>query len=213
MLTRFSLAIAAMTLVVVSSNFLVQYPVQMHLGDIDLAEILTWGAFTYPIAFLVNDFTNRYFGVRAARIVVLVGFAIAVVLSVFLATPRIAVASGSAFLVAQLLDTVLFDRMRASAWWKAPLISSLLGSILDTALFFTFAFSVDFAFIDQMFGTPDGSLGFAVPFLSVGVDVPLWVSLAVGDFIVKLAVALVMLVPYGLLRGRISDRVLHPSAD
>lgn len=213
MLTRFSLAIAAMTLVVVSSNFLVQYPVQMHLGDIDLAEILTWGAFTYPIAFLVNDFTNRHFGVRAARIVVLVGFAIAVVLSVFLATPRIAVASGSAFLVAQLLDTVLFDRMRASAWWKAPLISSLLGSILDTALFFTFAFSVDFAFIDQMFGTADGSLGFAVPFLSVGADVPLWVSLAVGDFIVKLVVALAMLLPYWLLRGRIADRVLHPSAD
>lgn len=207
----FLFAISSMALVVVASNYLVQFPVEGQIGGINLADILTWGAFTYPIAFLVNDLTNRYFGPQTARIVVLAGFAIAVVWSIFLATPRIAIASGSAFLVAQLLDTQVFDRMRASAWWQAPLISSFIGSVIDTVLFFGVAFSARFAFIDAGFGMEDGSLGFPVPFLGVGAEVPLWVSLAVGDFIVKMLVALVMLLPYGVLRTAISDRVLHPA--
>ena len=117
MLARFSLAIIGMAVVVTASNFLVQFPVDARLGAIDLAEILTWGAFTYPLAFLVNDLTNRHFGPTKARIVVLVGFAIAVAMSIFLASPRIAIASGSAFLVAQLLDVSIFDRLRAATWW------------------------------------------------------------------------------------------------
>src|SRR5690606_37094232 len=125
--------VAAMAAVVVASNFLVQFPFA-HFG---LQDLLTWGAFTYPLAFLVNDLTNRRYGPAAARKVVYVGFAIAVVLSIWLATPRIAVASGSAFLVAQLLDVSVFDRLRERAWWQAPLISSVIGSVIDTVLFFS----------------------------------------------------------------------------
>ena len=212
LLTRFLIAIAAMAIVVTSSNYLVQFPVAAELGGVNLADILTWGAFTYPAAFLVTDLTNRHFGPRGARGVVLVGFAIAVVWSIFLATPRIAIASGAAFLLAQFLDVAIFDRLRTSAWWRAPLISSVLGSVLDTVIFFGIAFSVRFAFIDAAFGTEDGSLGFGVPFLGVGSEVPLWVSLASGDFIVKILVALALLAPYRLLRGLIADRVLHPAA-
>ncbi len=208
MRARFLVAVLAMVAVVASSNFLVQFPVHGHVGGIDLANILTWGAFTYPVAFLVTDLTNRHFGPGAARRVVLLGFAIAVAWSVFLATPRIAIASGSAFLLAQFLDVAIFSRLRANPrWWRAPFISSLLGSVLDTILFWGVAFSASFAFVDTLFGTADGSLGFAVPFWDVGPDVPLWVSLALGDFAVKLAVALVLLAPYGALRRLISDRV------
>ena len=124
--------ILAMAVLVTASNILVQYPV----GD-----FLTWGAFTYPFAFLVTDLTNRRFGTAAARRVVYVGFALAVVLSIWLATPRIAIASGTAFLTAQLLDVAVFDRLRSGNWWRAPLASSTLGSALDTAIFFTLAFS------------------------------------------------------------------------
>lgn len=191
-----SLFILAMCAVVVASNFLVQFPVQAHLGAINLADILTWGAFTYPMAFLVTDLTNRRFGKSQARIVVFSGFILAVVLSIWLATPRIAIASGSAFLLAQLLDVSIFDRLRASQWWKAPLISTVLGSILDTILFFGIAFAPVFGFLD--FGGQDGSLGFAVPFLGIGAQVPLWISLAVGDFIVKILVGFAMLFPYRL---------------
>ena len=206
MLARFSLAVIGMAVVVTASNFLVQFPVHAHLGAIDLAEILTWGAFTYPLAFLVNDLTNRHFGPAKARIVVLVGFAIAVVMSIFLASPRIAIASGSAFLVAQLLDVSIFDRLRAAIWWKGPLVSSTVGSVLDTILFFGIAFAASFAFLDTGLGYADSSLGFPVPFLSVGGEVPLWVSLAVGDFIVKMLVAIVLLAPYKVLRAIIPDR-------
>ena len=185
--------IGAMALVVIASNYLVQFPFD-HFG---LKDLLTWGAFTYPIAFLVNDLTNRRFGPAAARQVVYAGFAIAVVLSVWLATPRIAIASGSAFLVAQLLDTQIFDRLRARAWWQAPLASTLIGSAVDPVLFFGLAFSARFAFLDVWAGAEDGSLGFAVPFL--GAQVPLWVSLAVGDFCVKILIGLAMLAPYGAL--------------
>lgn len=203
--------IVAMCAVVAASNYLVQFPVQAHLGSINLADILTWGAFTYPVAFLVTDLTNRRFGPAAARIVVIAGFVLAVVLSVWLASPRIAIASGSAFLVAQLLDVAIFERLRRQAWWKAPLISSLLGSVIDTVLFFGVAFSAGFAFLDTGFGLEDGSLAFPVPFLGVGSQVPLWMSLAAGDFAVKILVALVLLAPYRVLRGFIADRSAVPA--
>jgi queuosine precursor transporter len=206
MRSRFFLAIIAMAVVVTASNFLVQFPLDAQLGAIDLAEILTWGAFTYPLAFLVNDLTNRHFGPRAARGVVLVGFAIAVVMSIFLASPRIAIASGAAFLTAQLLDVSIFDRLRAAKWWKAPLVSSTMGSVIDTILFFGIAFAATFAFLDTGLGREDASLGFGVPLLSVGPEVPLWVSLALGDFIVKMIVALALLAPYKVLRAMIPDR-------
>ena len=185
--------VAAMAVVVVASNILVQYP----FGHFGLQDLLTWGAFTYPIAFLVNDLTNRRFGKAAARKVVFAGFALAVVLSIWLATPRIAIASGSAFLVAQLLDTQIFDRLRNDAWWKPPLVSTVIGSVVDTILFFSLAFAASFAFLDTGLGMEDGSLGFAVPFF--GTEVPLWMSLAFGDFCVKMLVGLVMLAPYGAL--------------
>jgi len=211
MLTRFLVAVAAMAVVVAASNFLVQFPVAAQIGDVDLANILTWGAFTYPFAFLVTDLTNRYFGPRGARLVVLVGFAIAVVWSIMLASPRIAIASGTAFLAAQLFDITIFNRLRAGVWWRAPLISSLAGSVLDTLLFFGLAFSAWFAVLDTGLGREDSSLGFLVPLLDVGGEVPLWVSLALGDFIVKTLVALALLAPYGFLRGRVADRVVHPA--
>lgn len=187
--------VAAMAVVVVASNVLVQFPFA-HFG---LGDILTWGAFTYPVAFLVNDLTNRRFGPRAARRVVMVGFLLAMVLSVWLASPRIALASGSAFLMAQLLDVSIFDRLRGSAWWRAPLISTVIGSLLDTAIFFSLAFAAVFSFLDTGLGREDGSLAFAVPLFGTGLDVPLWVSLALGDLVVKLLVGLAMLAPYGAL--------------
>ena len=192
--------VAAMAIVVAASNFLVQHPFD-HFG---LGEVLTWGAFTYPVAFLVTDLTNRRFGPGAARRVVYAGFAIAVVLSVWLATPRIAIASGSAFLVAQLLDVTIFDRLRAQAWWRAPFISTVIGSVLDTVLFFSLAFAPAFAALDTGFGMADDSLGF--PATLFGAEVPLFVSLAFGDFCVKLLIGFAMLVPYGALLG-----VLRPA--
>ncbi|MCT8998001.1 VUT family protein [Chelativorans intermedius] len=189
--------VAAMAIIVVASNILVQFPFQ-HLG---LGEILTWGAFTYPLAFLVNDLTNRRFGPAAARRVVLVGFVLAVILSVWLASPRIALASGAAFLAAQLLDVAIFDRLRRSAWWRPPLVSTLAGSALDTVIFFSLAFASTFSFLDTALGREDGSLAFAVPLFGVGAEVPLWVSLALGDFAVKLLIGFAMLAPYGALLG------------
>lgn len=206
MFSRFFVAVIAMATVVVASNFLVQFPVQAKIGGINLADILTWGAFTYPMAFLVTDLTNRHFGPATARRVVLVGFSIAVVWSIVVASPRIAIASGSAFLVAQFLDVSIFERLRTSDWWRAPLISSFVGSVIDTVLFFGLAFSATFSFIDTSFGMEDGSLAFLVPFLSVGGEVPLWVSLASGDFVVKILVALALLAPYRVLRGMIGDK-------
>jgi uncharacterized PurR-regulated membrane protein YhhQ (DUF165 family) len=177
--------VAAMAVLVTASNILVQYPV----GD-----FLTWGAFTYPFAFLVTDLTNRRFGPGAARRVVLVGFAVAVALSVWLATPRIAIASGAAFLCAQLLDVAVFDRLRAGAWWRAPLVSSTLGSALDTALFFTPA---EAAFL----GAGEAWALAPAPLLGAGPDAPFWVSLALGDFLVKMALALAALGPYRAALG------------
>lgn len=185
--------VAAMAAVVAASNYLVQFPVtQFGLG-----EILTWGAFTYPVAFLVNDLTNRRFGAAAARKVVLAGFVLAVALSIWLTSPRIAIASGTAFLVAQLLDVSVFNAFRSQTWWRAPFISTMIGSVVDTLLFFGIAFAASFAFLDTGFGLEDGSLAFPVAWF--GTEVPLWVSLAVGDFCVKVLVGLAMLAPYGAL--------------
>src|SRR5690349_9441312 len=163
MLARFFVAVAAMVAVVAASNFLVQYPVQAQIGGINLADFLTWGAFSYPIAFLVTDLTNRHFGPSGARLVVVCGFAVAVVLSIWLATPRIAIASGTAFLVAQFLDISIFHRLRQGKWWHAPLFSSLVSSALDTAIFFSLAFAAPFAVLDTLFGRADGSLAFPAP--------------------------------------------------
>ena len=203
---RFAFAVLAMVAVVAASNVLVQYPVEGHLGALNLAEILTWGAFTYPVAFLVTDLTNRHFGPNGARLVVICGFAVAVVLSVWLATPRIAIASGTAFLLAQFLDISVFDRLRRNAWWQAPLFSSLVSSALDTLIFFSLAFARQFVLLDTAFGLPDGSLAFGAPLLGVGMEVPLWVSLGLGDFTVKLLLAALMLAPYGALRRVLGDR-------
>ncbi|MGJ8528945.1 VUT family protein [Maritalea sp.] len=212
MLTRFFLAIAAMAIVVVSSNYLVSIPVDVQLGMFDLKEILTWGAFTYPFAFLVTDLTNRHFGPKSTRIVVLVGFSLAVYLSLKLANPRIAVASGSAFLIAQLLDVSIFDRLRNGVWWQAPLISSGIASVIDTAIFFTLAFAPAFVGIDQFFNQADTSLGFGVPFLSVGAEVPLYISLAAGDMLVKMLMVFALLAPFNLLRRVIADRQVVSNA-
>ena len=121
----------AMTAVVVLSNFLVQFQIN---------DVLTWGAITYPFSFLITDLTTRLHGPGRARRIVWLGFALAVLLSNWLATPRIALASGTAFLVGQLLDIQIFQKLRNGSWWRAPLVSSSLGSVVDTALFFTLAF-------------------------------------------------------------------------
>jgi queuosine precursor transporter len=185
--------VAAMALVVVASNILVQYPFD-HFG---MKDLLTWGAFTYPIAFLVNDLTNRRYGKPAARRVVIVGFLIAVSLSVWLATPRIAIASGTAFLTGQLLDIQVFDRLRRQSWWKAPFMATIFGSVLDTAIFFSLAFAAQFAFLDTMIGREDGSLAFPVPFF--GGETSLWMALAFGDLCVKILMGVLALIPYGAL--------------
>jgi len=183
--------------VVLASNILVQYPVQGALYGISLADLLTWGAFTYPLAFLVNDLTNRQFGPVAARKVVFVGFAIGVAFSFYASVPRIAIASGTAFLVGQLLDVTLFNRLRRQSWWKAPLVGSFFGSILDTVLFFSISFAAVFVFIGA---NDEFALGVAPLFgvFSV-VEIPRWMSWALGDLSVKLGFSLIMLLPYGAL--------------
>ena len=155
--------VVAMAIIVAASNFLVRIPIN---------DWLTWGALSYPIAFLVTDLINRRLGPDRARRVVYVGFACGVALSLFTSTVRIALASGAAFLLAQLADVWLYDRMRRLAWWRAPLVSSTLASALDTALFFSLAFAFS--------GLP-------------------WVTWALGDYAVKVAVACAMLLPFRLL--------------
>jgi uncharacterized PurR-regulated membrane protein YhhQ (DUF165 family) len=195
------LAVAAMTTVVVLSNILVQYPVMAQIGALNLADLLTYGAFTYPLAFLVNDLTNRRLGPSKARFVVLAGFLVAVLLSAYLATPRIAIASGTAFLTAQLLDVGIFSRLRQADWWRAPLVSSLFGSVIDTVLFFSLAFAAGFV----MLGANDDFAIANAPLLGIlPVDLPRWMSWALGDLAVKLIVALSLLMPYKLLRARLA---------
>lgn len=188
--------VAAMAAVVVTSNVLVQHPVEAVVGGVDLAGILTFGAFTYPFAFLVTDLANRTFGPGLARRVALVGFVVAVVMSAWLATPRIAVASGTAFLAAQLLDVAVFDRLRNGVWWRAPLASSAVASVLDTALFFTIAFSAVLPLADPFAAEMQPLFGV------LGADAPRWVSWAIADLCVKLVVAAVALGPYRALAGR-----------
>ncbi|MEX2518996.1 MAG: queuosine precursor transporter [Paracoccaceae bacterium] len=198
----FILGVAAMAATVIVSNILVQ-----HL----LGDWLTWGAFTYPIAFLVTDLTNRALGSAAARKVVITGFAVGVVCSLIasqigneygdpLVTLRIALGSGLAFLTAQLVDVAIFDRLRAGSWWRAPLFSSLAGSALDTAIFFSIAFSAAFVFLDP--ADPNGWAREVIPLFGFGPAAPLWASLAIADFGVKLALAALALIPFRALSLR-----------
>ncbi|WP_144752419.1 VUT family protein [Bartonella saheliensis] len=186
-------SILAMCLAVTASNILVQYPVYWF----GLNELLTYGAFTYPFAFLINDLTNRFYGPSAARRVVYAGFFAGVFVSWILATPRLALASSLAFLFGQLLDIVVFTPLRRKTWWKAPLAAALVGSALDTVLFFSLAFSSSFAILDQMTGYADSSLVEST--VLGGVSIPVWLSLAFGDFSVKIIMSLLMLIPYGTI--------------
>jgi len=197
--------ILAMAAIVVASNILVQFL---------FGQWLTWGAFTYPLAFLVTDVMNRVYGVSAARRVVIVGFVVGVICSVIgtqimgeygpLVTYRIALGSGLAFLSAQLLDVSIFNRLRAGAWWRAPLASTLIGSSVDTAIFFTIAFSGALSFIEP---TNDVSwAGEVLPLLGLGPMVPLWVSLGFADWMVKLSLALLALVPFRIIVGFLTRR-------
>jgi uncharacterized PurR-regulated membrane protein YhhQ (DUF165 family) len=162
-LWRLRLPILAMAAVIVLSNVLVQHPIN---------DWLTWGAFSYPLVFLVTDLTNRALGPQAARRVAWVGFAVAVAVSMGLAPWRIALASGAAFIVSQIMDITVFNRWRRQSWWKAPLIGSLVASAIDTAVFFFLAFA--------------------------GSDMD-WLMLASGDLAVKAAMAALLLAPYRAL--------------
>ncbi len=166
-----------MGVVVLASNYLVQFPIQ-YLG---LEEILTFGAFSYPIAFLITDLANRSYGKIIAKKIVYIGFAIGILFTLFFSTNfsdlisiRIAIGSGAAFITAQLLDIQIFDKLRRKRWFIAPLSSSFIGSIVDTFLFFSISF----------YGT--------------GVN---WITLSLGDLAVKIFVALIMLIPFRLLLG------------
>ncbi|CUH79952.1 Inner membrane protein YhhQ [Tritonibacter multivorans] len=197
--------IFAMAAVVVASNILVQFL---------FGQWLTWGAFTYPIAFLVTDVINRVYGAGPARRVVLVGFVVGVICSLIgtqimgefgpLVTLRIAIGSGLAFLIAQRTDIAIFSALRSGAWWRAPLASTLVGSSLDTAIFFTIAFSGALTWIE-----PANDVSWAgeiLPILGAGPEAPLWVSLAVADWMVKLSLALIALIPFRVIVQRLSAR-------
>ena len=164
-----------MGVVVLISNYLVQFPIQHY----DLEKILTYGAFSYPVAFLITDLVNRSYGKVVARKIVYIGFAIGISFTLLFSTNfadlisiRIAIGSGVAFLVAQLLDVQIFDNFRKNKWYIAPLTSSIIGSTVDTFLFFS------------------------ISFYATGVP---WVTLSLGDLIVKVLVALIMLIPFRLL--------------
>lgn len=187
-------ATLAMAGVVALSNVLVQHPIR----SFGLQDWLTWGALSYPLAFLVTDLSNRRLGPAPTRIVIYVGFALGVALSIALATPRIAAASGIAFLAGQLVDIRLFQALRWRAWWMAPLVSSIIGSALDTALFFSLAFHC--GPLPLVGGSIDGLLlGLGIAGQCEGLP---WQTLALADFAVKLAMALLALIPYGLLARR-----------
>ena len=199
--------ILAMAAIVVASNILVQFL---------FGQWLTWGAFTYPLAFLVTDVMNRVYGPATARRVVLAGFVTGLACSAIgtqisgefgpLVTWRIAAGSGLAFLTAQLVDVAVFDRLRGGAWWRAPLASTLVGSTLDTAIFFTVAFAARLAFLEP--GNDVSWANEALPLLGAGPVVPLWVSLALADWAVKLTLALLALVPFRAVVRRLQA---HPA--
>ena len=170
-----------MALVVALSNYLVQFPVN-YLG---LKDLLTYGAFSYPIAFLITDLSNRRYGKNTAKKIVYLGFALGVFLTLYFSTNysdlisiRIAIGSGTAFLVAQLIDVNVFDRLRKKIWFTAPLVSSLVGSSIDTFLFFSISF--------------------------YGTEVS-WITLSFGDLLVKIFVALIMLIPFRLLLSYVQE--------
>jgi uncharacterized integral membrane protein (TIGR00697 family) len=198
--------ILAMAVIVTASNILVQFP---------LGGYLTWGALTYPFAFLVTDLTNRLQGAAAARRVVLAGFAVGVACSFIgtqiigefgpLVTLRIAVGSGLAFLAAQLLDVAIFNRLRAGTWWRAPLVSTLISSSVDTAIFFSIAFSATLTLLEP--GNDVSWAGGPTPLLGLGPEAPFWVSLAVADWLVKLLLAIVALLPFRLAVARAMAKV------
>ncbi len=195
--SRYTLIYALlMAAVVVASNFLVQFPVTGTLWSIALGDLLTWGAFTYPVAFLITDLTNRQFGPSIARRVVLVGFVVGVALSFWISVPRIAIASGTAFLIGQLLDISVFNELRRKTWWKAPLAASLIGTVIDTILFFSLAFAPLFAFIGP---NEDFAIQSAPILGAFAAEAPRWISWALGDLVVKILVGVVLLLPYGAL--------------
>lgn len=201
----FILGVIAMATVVVASNVLVQFL---------FGQWLTWGAFTYPIAFLVTDLMNRLYGAQAARRVVFVGFIVGLICSLIgtqvmlqgdgytypAVTLRIALGSGLAFLVAQLTDVFVFSQLRDREWWRAPLASTLIGSTLDTAIFFTVAFSAGLSFIEPV--NDVSWAGEILPLLGIGPLFPLWVSLGVADWMVKLSLALIALIPFRMIVNR-----------
>lgn len=199
-------AIAAMALIVVASNILVQHPMGAYL---------TWGAITYPFSFLVNDITNRLKGARAARQVVLAGFVVGLACSFVgtqisnefgpLVSLRVALGSATAFLVGQLLDITVFNRLRRAAWWRAPLASTLMGSTLDSAIFFSIAFAGVLAWLEP-WNVPTWAAE-PGPLLGSGPVVAFWVSLAVADWCVKLAIALFGLLPFRLFVARMATKV------
>ena len=169
-----------MGVVVLISNYLVQFPIN-YFG---LNEILTYGAFSYPIAFLITDISNRFYGKTYAKKIVYIGFAIGICFTVLFSTNftdlisiRIAIGSGTAFIVAQLIDVQIFDKLRKKKWFIAPLTSSLIGSTIDTFLFFSIAF------------------------YATGIS---WFTLSLGDLTVKIFVALIMLIPFRLLLRKVS---------
>ena len=193
-----------MAIIVLASNILVQFL---------FGQWLTWGAFTYPLAFLVTDVMNRVYGPGPARQVVFAGFIVGIFCSLVgtqimgdfgpLVTFRIAIGSGLAFLTAKLLDVAIFDKMRSGAWWRAPLASTIVGSSVDTALFFTIAFSGALTILE-----PENDVSWAsevLPLLGAGPEAPLWVSLAVADWGVKLALALIALVPFRMIVLKASE--------
>ena len=173
----FLLLSVLMGVIVLISNYLVQFPVKYY----GLREILTYGAFTYPIAFLITDLANRFYGKFLAKKVVYIGFIIGISFTLFFSTNfsdlisiRIAIGSGVAFLIAQLIDVKIFDKLRKKKWYIAPLTSSIIGSTIDTFLFFSISF--------------------------YGTEMP-WITLSLGDLAVKIFVTLLMLIPFRLLLG------------
>ena len=194
------LPILAMAVIVVASNIGVQFLVADGW--------LTWGAFTYPLAFLVTDVSNRLYGAGRARTVVLAGFAVGLMCSLVgtqivgefgpLVTLRIALASGTAFLAAQLLDLGIFSALRDRDWYVAPLASSVVGSVVDTALFFTIAFAGFLAFPESW-----GDVSWASEPTAVG---PLWVGLALADWTVKMGMAILALVPFRVITMKFARR-------
>ncbi|EAP78015.1 queuosine precursor transporter [Roseovarius nubinhibens] len=202
--------VIAMAAIVVASNILVQFLL--------LDGLLTWGAFSYPLAFLVTDVMNRIYGPKAARQVVLVGFVVGIVSSLIgtqiilehgpAVSLRVAIGSATAFLVAQLLDIAVFDRLRGGKWWRAPLASTVIGSSVDTLLFFTISFA---AWITIFGAAADADVSWAwqgAPLLLIGPEAPLWVTLMLADWVLKLLIGLLALIPFRLIVTKVSQNMV-----